>query len=212
MKIRILFAVTLLCLLTVHTGTAAAAEGGGTALFFEDPAFPADERTVRCLKELLTLEGYAIMPVNAEALCSTAELTAAHNTLLVLADAARLPMAAIPPVTAYLNQGGNLLALMRLCGRSGLPVLGMSGSAWKHTGGVWQVRHRLTVFLISVRNRSHPGTAVPTAWRPIHAFLLLSPMSWAKVKKRCLSICPIWKAGTPPAVLSKHRLIRRDMS
>ncbi|HNZ48943.1 MAG TPA: hypothetical protein PKN92_08865 [Candidatus Hydrogenedentes bacterium] len=111
MKIRILFAVTLLCLLTVHTGTAAAAEGGGTALFFEDPAFPADERTVRCLKELLTLEGYALMPVNAEALCSTAELTAAHNTLLVLADAARLPMAAIPPVTAYLNQGGNLLAL-----------------------------------------------------------------------------------------------------
>lgn len=62
-------------------------------------------------EEMLTENGYATVILDAEMLCTPGYLEEAQVSLLVLPYAKRLPMKAIPTVTAYLEQGGNLLVL-----------------------------------------------------------------------------------------------------
>lgn len=80
------------------------------AFFFEDPGLPAPPIMTEVLKESLLEEGYTLVPVQTEELSDPAFLKKEKAVLLALPDGSRLPMAAIPTVNAFLEEGGNLVA------------------------------------------------------------------------------------------------------
>ena len=100
--------VVFTCVLVCIT---AAAMANPSALLFSDPAFPATEALAPRLRDLLREAGYESIEVNAQDLANPDTYAAETIALLVLTDAGRLPMRSVEPVKAFLERGGNLLAL-----------------------------------------------------------------------------------------------------
>ncbi len=103
---------SLLCCipLVLLCGIAGAASKPMAALF-ADSAFGSTEALAPLMKTLLADVGYDIVELDAVALCDAEIFFDEEVSLLVLPDAKRLPMAAIAPVKAFLERGGDLLVL-----------------------------------------------------------------------------------------------------
>jgi len=86
-----------------------------------------DPALAKAVGGILEAAGYRVTELSAEAICDATRLDTARFGLLVLPDAARLPMRSIEPVHKYLRQGGNLLALQTPAWQE--PLLHVNG-AW----------------------------------------------------------------------------------
>lgn len=101
----------ILCILLVLISGIALAAPNPVAGLFADGAFGSTETLAPLMKTLLEATGYDIVELDARALCAPESFADEQMSLLVLPDAQRLPMAAIAPVKAFLERGGDLLAL-----------------------------------------------------------------------------------------------------
>jgi hypothetical protein len=81
------------------------------ALVLSDPAAETEAAFVHQVAEQVEAAGFEISFVDFDGLCRTNQLLSGNVDLLVLPDASRLPIAAAPPVEAFLKSSGNLLAL-----------------------------------------------------------------------------------------------------
>ncbi|HOX59137.1 MAG TPA: hypothetical protein P5205_18290 [Candidatus Paceibacterota bacterium] len=91
--------------------TAAAAPSQPRAAVFSD-ALPDFNRTLaQEAGAQVRSGGYATEFVNVAVLTNESALTVRHYDLLVLPGARSLPIAAVPAITSYLREGGDLLAL-----------------------------------------------------------------------------------------------------
>jgi len=85
--------------------TAIAASAAPRAVLFRH------DGSVEPWRQCLTEAGYATAVLTPEALCAPGALTRESCDLLVLVNAGRLPSDSIPGITAYLESGGNIIAL-----------------------------------------------------------------------------------------------------
>lgn len=81
------------------------------ACLVEDPACIAPAALLDALKASLSAAGYEVTSLNLRALCDSTSLTQPPADLLVLPDAANLPVLSVEPITAFLQAGGDILAL-----------------------------------------------------------------------------------------------------
>ena len=70
-----------------------------------------DAGVVAALDKALADAGYAVAALDADALCDAAQLRAEAFDLLVLPNGAALPASSVASVEAYLDGGGNIIAL-----------------------------------------------------------------------------------------------------
>jgi hypothetical protein len=66
---------------------------------------------VAALRDELPRAGYSVAEFDGDALCDPARLDASKVDLLVLPDAAHLPAGSVEPIRAYLEAGGDIIAL-----------------------------------------------------------------------------------------------------
>ncbi len=81
------------------------------ALLLDDPAQAVSARRIEILQKAVREGGYALDRIDYDDLCRAAVLHPDRADLLVLPDASRLPAEAADPILAYLEEGGDVLAL-----------------------------------------------------------------------------------------------------
>lgn len=106
MKHRLIISIAL-----VLISGMALADPNPVAALFADNQFGDNKTLVPLIQAFLTDTGYDVIELDAQALCAPETFSSEGVSLLVLPDAKRLPMAAIAPVKAFLERGGDLLAL-----------------------------------------------------------------------------------------------------
>ncbi len=99
------------CIVVALVSGIAVADSNPVAALFADGAFGNTKTLAPRMKTLLEATGYDVVELDARALCAPETLAGEQISLLVLPDAKRLPMAAIASVKAYLERGGDLIAL-----------------------------------------------------------------------------------------------------
>jgi hypothetical protein len=89
----------------------AAAQGAETprAWVLEDDLPGLDRETARLLRQAVGEVGYEAAPLSADDLCAAQSLADARSVLLVIPNGRSLPMASIPVIQRFLEDGGHLI-------------------------------------------------------------------------------------------------------
>ncbi|MBP8129278.1 MAG: hypothetical protein KA184_06810 [Candidatus Hydrogenedentes bacterium] len=81
------------------------------ACLVDDPAAGAPRELIEGLRTALEATEYTVTPLDFRGLCDPASFQEPPPDLLVLPDAASLPVLSVEPITAFLHGGGDILAL-----------------------------------------------------------------------------------------------------
>ncbi len=85
--------------------------GNARALVYTPNFDGLSQQYETAVADLFTGAGYAVERLDAGGLCDPGKLSVPPNTVLVLPDAASLPLGSIAPVQQFLRRGGRLVAL-----------------------------------------------------------------------------------------------------
>jgi hypothetical protein len=111
LQLNCLSALAILAMVSATEALAEAGPGQSRAAVFSDRLPGFNETLAREISGQVEAAGYATEFIDTTVLTNQALLTAKRYDILVLSGARSLPMAAAPVIKAYLQEGGDLLAL-----------------------------------------------------------------------------------------------------